>query len=192
MNRLFAVVAFLPFIAFAAPPADSPSVHGMLIFGKSNTYVSHLPMFHAPHDYQVILEVELDAAAKAAFAKARQAAAQEKVWTFVPERFSLPTKVAAGQGFKGDIYEGHFERGGTKVVSAAPLTVTSVVHFRKFDPSARADKNATFVFGKKGELYSAHLIGAAPDFDRIAAVEIQPDGKVQEREVLYHETEDLK
>ena len=39
---------------------DKTSVHGMLIFGKEKIYASHLPLFHPPHDYQIILELELN------------------------------------------------------------------------------------------------------------------------------------
>jgi hypothetical protein len=35
-------------------------VHGMLLFGADTLYLSHLPMFMRPHNYQVILEVVVD------------------------------------------------------------------------------------------------------------------------------------
>jgi len=38
---------------------DRPAVHGMLLVGTNALYVSHLPMFHAPHDYQALAEVAL-------------------------------------------------------------------------------------------------------------------------------------
>ena len=36
----------------------------MLVFGTEKVYFSHLPMFHAPHDYQAVIEVELPEATK--------------------------------------------------------------------------------------------------------------------------------
>jgi hypothetical protein len=45
-------------LAFAQASAqDQPAVHGMLLVGEETLYLSHLPMFHSPHNYQVILEV---------------------------------------------------------------------------------------------------------------------------------------
>src|SRR3954468_23208955 len=37
-------------------------VHGMLLFGSGPVYLSHLPMFGTPHNFQVILEVTFDEA----------------------------------------------------------------------------------------------------------------------------------
>jgi hypothetical protein len=39
--------------------ADTPATHGMLLFGTKDIWLSHLPMFHKPHDYQVIMSVTL-------------------------------------------------------------------------------------------------------------------------------------
>src|SRR4051812_34539811 len=41
--------------------ADAPAVHGMLVFGgQAGTYASHLPMFHPPHDRQLVLKISLE------------------------------------------------------------------------------------------------------------------------------------
>ena len=39
--------------------AERPAIglHGMLIVGEETIYVSHLPMWMRPHNFQVILEV---------------------------------------------------------------------------------------------------------------------------------------
>ena len=41
-------------------PVDTTGVHGMWLVGESPVYVSHLPMFMVPHNYQVILKVTLE------------------------------------------------------------------------------------------------------------------------------------
>ncbi len=38
-------------------PAPGVATHGMLVFGEQPIYVSHLPMFHPPHNFQVLAEV---------------------------------------------------------------------------------------------------------------------------------------
>ncbi len=42
--------------AGAVSAEDEESVHGMLIVGEQTVFLSHLPIFGSPHDYQVILE----------------------------------------------------------------------------------------------------------------------------------------
>jgi hypothetical protein len=34
--------------------------HNMVVFGRDTVFLSHLPMFMAPHDAQLILEVALE------------------------------------------------------------------------------------------------------------------------------------
>ena len=43
------------------PQSDHAAVHGMLMVGEDRSLMSHLPMFHSPHDYQLLLEVNLSA-----------------------------------------------------------------------------------------------------------------------------------
>jgi hypothetical protein len=38
---------------------DEPATHGMAVIGQKSVFLSHLPMFGSPHDYQVIVEAEL-------------------------------------------------------------------------------------------------------------------------------------
>lgn len=42
-------------------PTEKPSFHGMALVGERHAYLSHLPMFHSPHDYQAVFEVSLTA-----------------------------------------------------------------------------------------------------------------------------------
>ncbi|WP_373990514.1 hypothetical protein [Duganella sp. BuS-21] len=61
-------------VAFAADVRDvTHGEHGMVLFGgKKGLYASHLPMFHAPHDYQVILQLHVADAATDAGAIIKQ------------------------------------------------------------------------------------------------------------------------
>src|SRR5579871_2920801 len=106
-------------LAGAARAADRPAVHGMLVVGHQKIYMSHLPMFHAPHDYQAIFQVELSAAGsdpKATYLKDSQTTGS-KLYTFLPRPFVLAAAAAPGKSFTGDLYRGHFERGGTPIAS---------------------------------------------------------------------------
>ena len=79
-----------------AAPTDRPGVHGMLMVGEETIYLSHLPMFMSPHNYQAILEVTLTSKGsdpQAIYANDRRTTG-EKIYTFMPERFVLTELVS--------------------------------------------------------------------------------------------------
>ncbi len=156
--------------------ADKPSTHGMLVFGKANTvYVSHLPMFHNPHDYQLIAQISLPEEAKSAYRKSLLEHPEETVYTLVPEAFVLPDMIAHPRPFKADLVRGHFERGGTALVTQVTVYFSKIVHFRKFDPKATQPAKAKYLyFGTREDSYLAHFITAKPDFDQV--IELKGSG----------------
>lgn len=150
--------------------ADRPSVHGMAVVGTKQIYLSHLPMFHSPHDYQVLLEVQLDKASQANYAKAKTAAPDELI-TIVPETFVLPEMIAHPHPFQADLFKGHFERGGSVFIENATVTITKVIYFKKFSPTDTAPASARYIlFGNSAEQFLAHEITAKPDFDQLLKV----------------------
>lgn len=152
--------------------SDSPSVHGMLMVGRSKIYLSHLPMFHSPHDYQVILEVELSTEAKKTYLDSLGASA-ETVYTLVPETFVLPEMISSPRPFKASLFKGHFERGGHEIAKRVEVQIKKVVFFAKFDPTATHHANATYlVFGHATEQFLAHVITSKPDFDHLVEVKV--------------------
>lgn len=161
------------------PDHDRPSVHGMVVLGRQTIYLSHLPMFHSPHDYQVILEVALPPAAQAQYVADCQTSG-EILYTFAPEKFTLPdlaypdphhpqrTQIVA------DIYRGHFERGGVPIIEKLTVEVKHVIHFRKFEPQTDPELPCLeyFFFGSPQELFVAHFITRPPDFDHLLAAQV--------------------
>ncbi len=157
----------------------SMGTHGVLVVGEDPIYLSHLPMFMSPHDFQVILEVGFDQAATKAYRDSRPTPGGE-IYTLVPERFDIqelgPDAVHPRTSFMGTLFRGHFERGGTVLKEGVTVAVAGIAHFRHFE--AHAPKLAEleyFTFGTGGQRYLAHLVTRAPDFDQILTVEI-PDG----------------
>jgi hypothetical protein len=164
--------------------ADRPSVHGMLLFGKQVTYASHLPMFHSPHDYQVILKLELSdvpgsgVLRKYADEKAKMETArpgEERYFTLVPEVMDLTQVISGKKGsFSAVIYRGHFEREGTKL-GPVKVKVEKIVFQRPLDGSQPPAAAQTYLgFGEKGEYFLAHLIQEKPSFDLIATASELP------------------
>lgn len=148
--------------------ADRPSIHGMAVIGHHKVYLSHLPMFHSPHDYQVILEVEFDAEAKAIYDSSVISTTPE-LYTLAPdEDFVLPAMVQVGNSFPATLFKGHFERGGTAITSGLQVKIVQVLYFKKFQPGKVQPEQAQYLFfGNDKEQFLAHIVTAKPDFDQI-------------------------
>ncbi len=152
------IVAALVIACNAPQPVHHrTAVHGMLLFGDRAHYLSHLPLFHAPHDYQVIIAADLPAQLT-----------DDTYYTFVPTPFALPDFIAAPFHLRGDVVRGHFERGGTTIARDVEV-VPRVIYAHQLVAGGRSDARY-LMFGTPGEQYLVHLIGGPPDFDQVVAV----------------------
>jgi hypothetical protein len=156
--------------------ATTIGVHGMLLFGEDPTYLSHLPMFDTPHNFQVLLEVAVDDAARKAYRP-------DEMHTFVPEPFPIAELDPSGGGpakttIDGAIFGGHFERGGTRVIDRTEAQVRQVVYFAELNVDAKHDveQQLTYLcFGRPGRLFLAHRVTARPDFDHVLSARLVPE-----------------
>jgi hypothetical protein len=156
---------------------------------RSPAYVSHLPMFTAPHDFQVILRVGGEAARRYGDFVAHFGSSS--IYTFAPEPFSideLDPGAAGGparKSFGGTLYRGHFERGGSEIADDVSFDVEQVVHFRRFrpGPSPAPEPLRYLCFGQRDAAFLAHLVQAPPDFDQILQVEISELTGVSEEQL---------
>ena len=162
---------------------DSPSVHGMLLFGKEVIYLSHLPMFHNPHNYQVLLEVEMSPKAMLTYTQALKNYPNETVYTIVPEVFSLPKLKDELKVFKAQVYKGHFERGGQAITKSIEFKVKSVLLFKELhDGTTKPIDSKQTLIGNKFEQYLIHQINSVPDFDQVTKVVIEDLETLEELE----------
>jgi hypothetical protein len=159
--------------------------HGMLLLGGEVFYMSHLPMFMPPHNFQVILEVSLDDTAGSAVRSHRHVVPEEPYDTFVPDDFPMSELDPRGAGpqrtsITGKIFCGHFERKGKHhppLATRTVVTIQNVVYFAQLDVQAEhGDDNvlAYLCFGRGRQLHLAHDITAAPDFDQVLTVRAVP------------------
>lgn len=179
--------------AVARAPVDTAHTHNMLVVGEKAAYLSHLPMFEklnprgteytSPHRYQVILEVGFANGANdlhGVYAADRVDNPSVKIYTLNPEKFVLPqladdSNATALTSFKGTVFRGHLEKGGTPVegLEGVSVNVKRVVHFRKFNPRDSKPAHLEYLlFGKPDELFLSHLISKPPDFDQVLSVKI--------------------
>lgn len=200
-RRLFLEGGLLAVAGILRPPAtlahaegvahaghgERPAVHGMVVLGDRRIYLSHLPLFRAPHDYQAILEASFggEAGKAAAAYRADRATTGEHLYTFEPERFVLQELVAGTEprrSFRGTLYRGHFERGGEPIARDVAVEVARVVHFRKLDPGLSRPARLTYLlFGGEHEAFLAHRVVRPPDFDQLLSV--TPLGEVPEQDL---------
>jgi hypothetical protein len=161
------------------PGTEHPAVHGMLIVGETRVLLSHLPMFHVPHDYQMLLEVSLSAPGSdplKTYLDDRKAT-QGKVYTWVPKPFllsGLDTSPSTPLTMTGTIFRGHFERGGEAITSDdVEAKVERVLYSRRLDQmDPQVLQRRYLMFGSPAEPFLAHVITRPPDFDQVTGIEI--------------------
>jgi hypothetical protein len=162
-------------------PEEPP--HNMMVVGEKKVFLSHLPMFMTPHNFQVILEATFTSGGtnvQGAYSKDRQGHRQTKMYTLRPEEsFKLPSLFTPNppsrNSFKGTILRGHLERGGQEItgLTKIDINVKRVVYAQKFGRGFdKSDKLTYILFGSGQELFLAHVIARPPDFDQLLSVKI--------------------
>ncbi|MEV0032197.1 hypothetical protein [Nocardia sp. NPDC050793] len=152
--------------------------HAMLVFGTGvDCYLSHMPTFEAPHNYQALLAVELDEHGRRALG-ADLRIGYEGFHTFEPDFFPLAELDPQGERprieLRGTLFRGHLERGGPIIARDVVATVRRVVYFAELQPYVGEELLTHLCFGRPGRLYLAHRIARRPSFDQIVAVRLIP------------------
>jgi len=176
----FSTLAMLP--VHAAGPTYG--THGMALFGgRDGMYASHLPMFHAPHDYQVLLQVRLLDPKLDGLLRARLEG-KPALWTVDPEKFELD-RLAPGAGapvrqFTATIVQGHFEQGGKPQYRDVTVIVEKVLLFRRLLPETVESATARYMqVGTGRQRFLVKTIDSRPDFDHIVAYRATPGADTQ-------------
>ena len=157
--------------------------HNMMVVGEKSIFLSHLPMFMSPHNFQVILEATFTSGGKniqEIYTRDRQSHRETKMYTLMPEEsFKLPSLFTpippSRSSFKGTILRGHLERGGEKIegLTNIDVNVKRVVYAQKLGRDlVKPDELSYILFGNGQELFLAHVIARPPDFDQILSVKI--------------------
>lgn len=164
-------------------PEHQEPPHNMMVVGEKRVFLSHLPMFMSPHNFQVILEATFTSGGRniqEVYTKDRQSHRQTKMYTLRPEEsFKLPSLFTphppSRNSFKGTLLRGHLERGGEEIegLTNIDVNVKRVIYAQKFGKGFDKSDQLTYIlFGNAPELFLAHVIAKAPDFDQIISVKI--------------------
>jgi len=170
--------------------AKAPAaVHGMVIFGDTVMYASHIPMFMVPHDWQAVLEVDVKLDQNKVFGpKSGNKQSQgiktiqdlmpidpeQKLYTLKPKPFVLPDLLDGTiSRFKADLFEGNFEDGGTLIAGEIIVTVKAIVQKEHLDPKSSSSDTLSYYTLQKGNTkFLAHIIGAPDSFDQLVAYRV--------------------
>jgi hypothetical protein len=154
----------------AAPTAGGrKGVHGMVVFGQRDrgVFLSHIPMFRAPHDVQLVIEVKLTDGPDDL---------SQELFTLEPKPFSLDDLMLGHvKTVEGTLYRGGFEQGG-KPVGTVHATVVRVIRQSMLGTSPSASMLQYLAVGAAKRAYLIHLIGGAPSFDQILAADLSNAG----------------
>src|ERR1700730_19241400 len=116
-------------------PADRDPAgrHGMLLFGEDPVYLSHLPRYACPRNFQVLLEVGLDRPALDTLRADRERHG-DGMYTVDPVPFPIADLephdgVPARTSLEVTLVRGHFERGGTPLFAELRMDIKNVGGF---------------------------------------------------------------
>ncbi|WP_394130788.1 hypothetical protein [Shewanella maritima] len=160
----------------------SVGLHGMLLFGsETGLFASHLPMFHAPHNAQVVFQLRFDnPRVHQHVIEALSASDSNPIWTIVPNRFDLaqlnPQHDSPISQLEVDIFEGHFERGGQRQHQQQSLIVEKMHIFNPLSMEHQQQPNASARYiairsqpNDSTQFYVKHLT-MRPDADHLLKV----------------------
>lgn len=160
---------------------DTASRHGMLLFGEDPVYLSHLPRYACPRNFQVLLEVGLDRPALDTL-RADRARHGDGMYTVDPAPFPIADLephdgVPARTSLEVTLVRGHFERGGTPICTGLRMDIRNVVWFRQLDADSMPDPGPAMeylYFGRGEQMYLVHVMRARPSFDQVLTVRLVP------------------
>jgi hypothetical protein len=155
-------------------PGGRLGLHGMVVLpgpGES-ALLSHIPMFHPPHDIQALFQVRLPGGLPPG-----------GQYTLKPGTFALDDLLEGRlRTVPGTLYRGNFETGGEPLREVV-LTVERVVMGSALSEGAQiAPALEYLLIGTPERAFAVHRLSGPPGFDH--QVEIDPGGTGLTREAL--------
>lgn len=152
-------------------------MHGMVMFTDGvDLYASHLPLYRAPHDYQLvyIIETKYKTALVQRLTQAKQQDAplfMQNMVTLLPAKFDL-NKLIEGQSFtiETQMFSGHFERGGKLWLKDENFKFVRQIYKRplaNLSSNPSAENWQLFNTAAKQEKLFIYNIQTSPSFDAI-------------------------
>lgn len=155
------------------PPLDPAyvGVHGMaLVTHSSSIYASHMPLYHKPHNVQIIYKIDTKSIPLI------QLVRDNNLVTIKPHKFNLQ-RLMRGEKMtiNADVYMGHFERDGMLVYKNMPITFAKQLYVRDFsdiEKSSTRQKYDMITLKKNNRIY-VHRIQEAPSYDHLIHIDLE-------------------
>lgn len=159
-------------------------MHGMVMITDGvELYASHLPLYSAPHDYQIIYRVETKYKTQVIerLTRARlEPSFSNNMVTLLPAVFDLNDLINAGSfEISTKLFLGHFERGGKLWLEDQNLKFVRQVYIRSLANLKVADQgeinwNALNMTPKQARNIYVYNIQSPPSFDAIVLADSCP------------------
>lgn len=154
------------------PPLDPAyvGVHGMVLMNNASTiFAYHLPLYHKPHDVQLLYKLDVKNIALVHLVR------DNEMVTIKPKPFNLQRLMRGEKvALEADIYIGHFERDGMLVYKNMTLNFAEQLYMRKLDdvkPSSNQQEYDVVSYRKSNRIY-IHRLQQAPSFDHIIHIDV--------------------
>lgn len=154
------------------PPLDPAyvGVHGMVLMNKSSTiFAYHLPLYHKPHDVQLLYKLDVKDVAL------MQLVRDNEMVTIKPKPFNLQRLMRGEKvALEADVYTGHFERDGMLVYKNMALNFAEQLYVRKLDdlkPSSKRQEYDVVSYRKNYKIY-IHRLQQVPSFDHLIHIDV--------------------
>jgi hypothetical protein len=150
---------------------DRSGLHGMVLFGRTNYFLEHIPMFSRPHNEQLVMRVTLKTAQGADVTNdfSDQGYSVQPTTQFSLDDLTLGKRIT----FTGNIHRGNFEENGPVVLTGVKIAVDEVLVARNLpgtEPIA-TDEQEYFVVGDADDAYATNFIRDSRGFQQILRVD---------------------
>jgi hypothetical protein len=176
MKLSILTLALIPLIAsWNTASADPVATHGMLLFGKNQSYISHLPMLHGVHAAQFVAEVKLGEIPRFStpvLEKYQELLSQGKsLFTLLPSPFDL-SRLMEGEiaSFSAMLFDGHFEQGGQEI-GLIDIDISQTLFSQKISTHNGQGLKSFLLFGSQGEYFAVNLIPNGSAMDQVLEVD---------------------
>lgn len=159
---------FLVNVQAIAQQDTAMGVHGMVLLHiNQQFYASHLPLAHSMHAQQVLFRLSVNVDDRQAIDRLM---ADNALVTLMPERFDLHRLMDQRlTSFNSDVFSGHFERGGSKVLSEVIIDIDEIILNQPMPIAESLTSNGTYyqLALNADDILFVHKIAANPSFDHI-------------------------
>ena len=171
------------------PPDQRVSVHGFILMPLDKlgyVWISHKPMFRAPHDFQLVFLALITNSTVDPLPLPTNISRLNGQWTIEPDEWSLNNLLNGNlTSFRTKLYTGDFEQGGSYLcnitvnviqpfLTVQQLNMSEVEAYQPIRYISYLLSNASLAADNHLHFYLLHQIRVQPDFDSIVHVLINP------------------